>query len=473
MTIQEKGRQFRNILARLSTRAIALFCLTLTACGKTAEISSSSVKPSPSTAADLEIWWDKGFTIEEDEALQKLVRDWEKRSGKTIALSFYSTDDLFQKLERELQSGNLPDLIAMFKSEKSLTPRLAWEGKLADISDVLQTRESLYSPMILKAAKFYNNVDKKRSYYALPIHQATIHVYYWKDLLGKIGYRSEDIPREWDRFWLFWPKAREELTRKENLDIYGLGLPLSVEAGDTYQTFEQILEAYNIKILNEKGELQLEDPQVRQGIIKILDWYRQNYRQGNFSPKALHWLNPDNNRDLLNKKVLMTTNDTLSIATAVRGDPDTYRHKLGVLELPKKPNGEPMRYLVTVQQVILLAKSPHQKEAKNFLAYLIQPETIDTYLKSAGGRHSPVLKSVWKDPFWHDRNDPPIWTATHTFTTQPQRLFYTFDNPAYSIVLKENVWGQALQKVIVKNVSSEQAANEAIARIETIFNEWK
>jgi multiple sugar transport system substrate-binding protein len=466
-------RNLKDQLAAIGIRSIALGCLTLAACAKTAEISSSSVKSAPSNTAALEIWWDKGFTIEEDEALQKLVRDWEKKSGKKIALSFYSTDDLFQKLERELQSGDLPDLIAMFKSEKSLTPRLAWEGKLADLSEVIAPRESLYTPLALKAAKFYNNVDKKRSYYALPIHEATIHVYYWKDLLGKIGYQPNDIPKEWDKFWAFWPKARNELKTKDNFNIYGLGLPLSVEAGDTYQTFEQILEAYNIKILDERGELQVDDPKVRQGIIRILDWYRQNYRQGNFSPDALKWLNPGNNRDLLNKKILMTTNDTLSIATAVRSDPDTYRNKLGVLELPNKPDGEPMRYLVTVQQVILLADSPRQKEAKDFLAYLIRPETIGSYLKSAGGRHAPVLKSLWKDPFWNDPKDPPIFTTTNTFTRQPQRLFYTFDNPAYSIVLKENIWGRAIQKVIVDNVSPEQAADEAIARIKTIFNEWK
>jgi len=37
--------------------------------------------------------------------------------------------------------------------------------------------------------------------------------------------------------------------RAKQIDIYGLGLPLSV-AGDTYQTFEQILEAYDVQILD-------------------------------------------------------------------------------------------------------------------------------------------------------------------------------------------------------------------------------
>lgn len=111
--------------------------------------------------------------------------------------------------------------------------------------------------------------------------------------------------------------------------------------------------------------------------------------------------------------------------------------------------------------------------AKNFLAYLLQPEVIGNYLKAAGGRHSPVLKPVWKDLFWTDPNDPHVSTATKTFTQGETRLFYTFQNPAYSMVLKENVWGQALKRVLVDSSSSEQAADEAIARIKQIFAQWQ
>jgi multiple sugar transport system substrate-binding protein len=469
LTIGSKQKLIKNRL----TAVVLPLLLTLASCSGTTEASRTSEQVTAVDTETLEIWWDKGFTLEEDEALQKLVKDWEKQSGKKIKLSFYTTDELSQKVEREIRAGELPDIIAMFKSERSLASRLAWDGKLADVSDVIQPNQKNYEELALKSVNFYNNVDKKRSYYALPIHQATIHVYYWKGILDKISYSEKDIPKDWDNFWNFWGKAQNELKTKANIKIYGLGLPLSVEAGDTYQTFEQILEAYDIKILDNKGQLQVDDPQVRQGIIKILTWYDQTYQKGYFSPEALHWLNPDNNRSMLNREVLMTTNDTLAIATAVRTDQETYQNKLGLLELPNKPNGKPMQYLATVQQVILFADSDQQKEAKDFLSYLSQPEVIDTYLKASGGRHSPVLKSVWKDPFWTSSKDPHVSKATHTFETQPTRLFYTFDNPAYSIVLKENVWGKAINRVIVEKVSPEQAADEAIVRIKEIFDEWQ
>lgn len=461
----KKHKPWRYLLLAL------MFSLLIVACDRISTSDRDLVKAAVADDKVLKIWWDKGFTLEEDEALQQIVSTWEKQSGNKVKLSFYSTDELSQKVERELRKGDLPDLIAMFKSEKSLTARLAWEGKLADVSDVIEPIKSLYSENVLKTVNFYNQSAQKRSYYALPIHQATIHVYYWRDLLEKVGHSNKDIPTDWDGFWKYWQQRQNELKAK-NIDIYGLGLPLSVAPGDTYQTFEQLLEAYDVQMLDANNQLQVDNPQVRQGIVKLLNWYNQAYKQGYIPPDALHWLNPDNNRNLLNRKVLMTTNDTLSIATALRQDPETYRQKLGVMELPNKPSGEKMRYLITVQQVVLFANSQNQKIAKDFLAYLIQPEVIGDYLKVAGGRHSPVLKPNWQDPFWTNPQDPHVSTATKTITQGQTRLFYTFSNPAYSMVLKENVWGQALKKVLVDSISAEQAADEAASRIKQIFAQW-
>jgi multiple sugar transport system substrate-binding protein len=461
------NRKIKGYVGLILVAFLLVVLINLTQTERLSTTSDSTLVTESSNYEDdraLKIWWDKGFNYEEDKSLQDLVKNWEQKTGKKIKLYFYNTDELFQKLERELRSGHLPDLIAMFKSEKSLTARLAWEGKLADVSDVIEPVKNQYTKTALATIDLYNNVEKKQSYYSVPIHQATIHVYYWRDLLKQAGYTEKDIPQEWDAFWQFWTKVQQDLKAKKGLQIYGLGLPLSVEAGDTYQTFEQLLAANNVSMLNAKGELAIDRPEVRQGIIKVLNWYKEFYQKGYMSPEALHWLNPDNNRSIINRQVLMTTNDTLSISAAL---------KLGMLEFPPKPDGKPMPYLITVQQVILLADSDKQAAAKDFLSYLIRPEINGKFLKNAGGRHSPVLNSVWKDPFWTDKSDPHISLATHTLKEEPQRVYYTFQNPAYSIVLKENVWGQALQKVLANGVKSEQAANEALAQIKQIFAEWQ
>ena len=114
-----------------------------------------------------------------------------------------------------------------------------------------------------------------------------------------------------------------------------------------------------------------------------------------------------------------------------------------------------------------------QKLAKEFLAYLIQPEVMGNYLKASGGRHLPVLTSAWEDPFWKNSKDPYLSAAINIFLNRETRPFYFVQNPAYSLVLKDNVWGKALNRIVVDKISSEQAADEAIARIKQIFDQWQ
>jgi multiple sugar transport system substrate-binding protein len=455
--------------------AIALILITfIVACTHTPKSEQSLVTQAPSTEGNvLKIWWEKGFNPEEDEATQNLARNWENKTGNKINLSLLGTDEIPRNIKRAIQAKNLPDIAMTFKADRAPNARLAWEGKLVDLSDVIDRVKDLYSQDTLTAINYYNNLEKKRSYYAVPIHQAANHIHYWKDLLKQVNRTEKDIPGDWDGFWNFWTKVQDDLRAKHQLNIYGLGLPLSAEAADTYVTFEHILEAYNVPILDEKGQLQVDNPQVRQGIIKVLEWYAQFYRKGYIPSDALHWFNPDNNRRFLNHELLMTTNQTLSIPASVHQDLETYYHKLGTLEFPNKPNGQPMRNLIVSDQAIIFAESPHQEQAKDFLRYIIQPEVMAKYLKASGGRYSPVERSIWKTSFWSDSKDPHISIATKTMTKDPTRIFYTFQNPAYSLVLQENVWGKALTRIAKDNISSEQAADEAIARIQGIFSEWK
>ncbi|RCJ19718.1 ABC transporter substrate-binding protein [Nostoc minutum NIES-26] len=472
-----KQTQLRQKLNRCYVLIALILNLIFIACTYTSKSDLSSVIAPASTGKTLKIWCDKAFTVEEDEALQQIVRNWEKQTGNKVKLSFYTNDELPQKTQRAIQSGNPPNIMMGYNAETELNPRLAWAGKLADVSDVIEPVKSFFSEGILKAVYFYSNVTKKQSYYAVPIHQGTIHIFYWRDLLQQVGRNESDIPKDWDGFWEFWKQVQDDLQGQQKQDrksnIYGLGFPFSIGASDTYYLFEQILEAYDIQLLDAQGQLRLDELNVRQGIVKSLDWYTKFYQQSYVPPDAIKWLNPDNNRKLLNRNLVMTPNVTLSIPVAVRQDPNTYYKKLGTMEFPNKPNGKSMRYLVTLKEAVLLAESQNQKIAKDFLAYLIRPEVTEKYLEAAGGRHFPVMKPVWQNSFWTNPIDPHISTVTKTLVAGETRFYYSIQNPAYSLVLAENVWGKALNRIIVNHITPEQAADEAIARIKQIFAQWR
>jgi multiple sugar transport system substrate-binding protein len=466
-------RTLRRNFTRKQRRRGGLLVLTLSlilvACSSQIELNQSAVSVSPADET-LTIWWDKGYVLEEDEAIQQVVDEWQQKSGISAELSFYTADEIAQKAQRAEQAGNPPDVLFSSRAEY---PLLVWQGKLANVADVIEPVENLYSTNVIKTIRLFNNVDKQWNYYAVPLHQATIHIFYWKDLLAQAGYTPADIPTEWDEFWAFWKSVQDKLRSQNNTEVYGLGLPFSVGASDTYYLFEQVLEAYNVQILDRAGNLRIEQADVRDGIIQSLKWYTQFYQQGYVPSDALRWLDPDNNRRFINRDVVMTPNPTLSIPIALRQEPEVYLNQLGTLSFPNKPNGDPMRHIVLVRQAGIFAGSRNQSAAKEFLSYLIQPEIIENYLQSAGGRYLPVLTKLERSPFWTNTADPHISSATQLLNTGLTRSFYNIQNPAYSVVLEENIWGKTLNRIVVDQVSPEQAADEAIAQIKQIFAEWE
>ena len=456
-------------LLRSFALAIATIMLAV-ACNSDTQLYDDEVVRRSSSKTDvLQIWWDKGYTFQEDIAINQIVDAWQQQSGQRAKIKFYTADEIAQKAQRAIQAGNPPDILFSSRAEY---PLLAWQGKLADVSEVVKPVELLYTDTSIKAAYLYNNIEKKQSYYSVPLHQGTIHIFYWKDLLNQAGKSAKDIPDTWNEFWEFWKTVQSEL-QQEQQDIHAFGIPYSQEASDTYYLFEQILEAYNVAIFDDLGNLQVDRANVRQGIIDCLEWYGNFYKQGYVPSSALEWLDPDNNREFLNHKVVMTPNPTLSIAIALNEDREAALNNLGTMEFPSKPDGNPIQHLVSVRQAAVLAEAKNKKIAKDFLSFLIQPEVIGNYLKITGGRYLPIMKAAKQDSFWTNPQNIHVSTATRTLTQGQTRLFYSTQHPAYSLVFEQNIWGQALNRVLVDKLSPEQAADEAIAQIEEIFANWQ
>ena len=442
----------------------------MVACADTSQVPSN---PAAESSPVLRIYWNQGFYPEEDQALEQVITEWEAETGVQVKLSFYSSDDILNQTKIALESSEPPDIVFAHRADYTLEPRWAWEGKLADVSDVIEPVKDLYSPTALEAAYLYNKAANKRSYYGVPIEQQTIHIHYWRDLLTQAGFTEAEIPTDWDEFWSFWKQAQDKLRQNGEAEIYGLGLPLSIQASDTYYQFEQILDAYDIELLDENGELRLNDPQVRQGLIEVLDWTTRFYQEGYVPADAVNWLDPDNNISFLNRDTLMTPNPTLSIPASQREDDDLYLKQLGTHEFPNEPDGEPISYLVAIKQALIFAEGQNPQAAKDFLSYLIQPDRLGTYVKGSLGRWFPVMPGLMEDTFWKDSKDPPVSVAVRQFRQRPTRPFYHALSPAYSQVQAENVWGQTMKAVVLEGVSPEDAVDQAIADIQRIFAEWE
>ena len=273
----------------------------------------------------LTIWWYKGYVEAEKTYLEKIVSDWEKENSKKIQLVFFDQEAMLDRAIIEgVASGATPDISITFGQ---LEAPLAWQGKLKDVSSIIKPIESSLPDSVLKSSSQYNNLTKKTSYYAVPIYQEGVYLHYWKDLLAQLGYKDSDIPEDWDSFWQFWQTVHQQLQSQQQ-EIFGIGFATSPISVDTFLFFEYLLEAYNIRILDSQGQLLVNRPETRQGIIEVLKWWTQFYQKDYISPSALVWESPDNNFSFHNRIIAMTPNSTLSIPAARVKEPDVYFQQL-------------------------------------------------------------------------------------------------------------------------------------------------
>src|SRR6195256_1293608 len=182
----------------------------------------------------LTIWWDKGFYKSEDDALFEAIRKFEAKSGVKVDLSQYAVQDMIPKTVSALDAGTPPDVAYADVYDFQVAGKWAFDGKLEDISGIIEPMKPRFSPNTVETAFLYNDKTKKKAYYAFPLKQQTMHIEYWIDMLQNAGYKETDIPKTWKEYWSFWcDKAQVDLRKKTGKRDYGIGMPMGVDSSDS------------------------------------------------------------------------------------------------------------------------------------------------------------------------------------------------------------------------------------------------
>jgi multiple sugar transport system substrate-binding protein len=449
--------------------ASRLFLTCAYAIGTSALLAGAA---SPAFAETLTLWWNKGFYEAEDEALKTMIKKWEDQTGNKINLSFYSTADIATKIISGLSSGNPPDIAYADINDFAIAPQQAWNGNLADVSDVIEPLKDKYTETALRSAHLYNKAEGKRSYYAIPLKQQALHDFYWRPLLESAGYKDSDIPREWEKYWDFWKGVQDKL-RGQGMRVYALGFPMSTVDTDNYYTFNQYLVAFGGQIVKPDGSLNLSD-ETRKAALDTLTFLTDAYANGYVPPSAINWGDPDNNVAFFSKQIVMTCNATISIPVAKFDDKQLYEHDIVTRSQPLAPDGKQMTSLVAVKVAMIPKGAEHVDLAKDFMKFLVTPENLDEYLKAARGRWLPVMPQIVEnDPYWTDPSDPHRPVATKQEVQGPTEPWPMAYNPAYAQVNAEEIWGKAEGDVIVNGKTPEEAVDTAFQRIKEIFAEYE
>lgn len=445
--------------------------------GGTAGLAASTMlaRPYVARAADktLTVWWNQGFYPAEDQAFHDMVATWEKQSGFKVSLSMVEGNALDQKVISATATGQVPDLIYSDHGAAQTMPQAAWDGKLVDVSDVVDTQKNEYSETALKSAEYYNSVDKKRSFYGVPLKAQALNMPIWRTLVEEAGYQMSDIPKTWDKFFDFFEPVQDKLRKKGMRHVYGLGFTLSTNGADPYNLFNQTFIAYGGEgLVTPDGKLHADDPVARKSLVDSLVMLTTPYKKGYVPPGAINWGDADNNNAFHAKEVVMTPNDTISISTAVIDNKEWYYHDIVTLPMPLDNEGKKVKVLLSVPQAFILKGAAQVDGAKDFLKYLIQPANLDNYLKQAKGRWLPVMPSIVKnDPYWLDKSDPTRVAAITQGVLGPTAVWPSVYNPAWGQVDNEHLWSVA-ESDVINGMKPEDAVAKGLKRMEALFAKY-
>ena len=434
--------------------------------------------PSPSaTAADLVVWWEKGFYDQANEAVAEIIAAFEQETGKEVELVQPAQDEVFDKAQAALEAGQPPDFLFGTRSVRGI-PRWAYEDRLVDLEGALGHALGLFDSDAIEASTLLDGRTGQRGLYALPMGRSSSFLHVWNSLLERAGFTLAHIPKEWDAFWSFWcdqaqPAVRRAIGRD---DIWGVGLPMSVAAFvDTFDAFEQFQLAYDTPWLGPDRRLQVDHPEIRAGIVKAMDAYTAIWRQGCTPPDSVNWDNTDNNKAFLAQTVVMTPNTSLSIPAALRtARPDDYYNNAATIDWPGAANGRPLVIGGGIVRAAVFKAGRNPNLAGAFVRFLAEEGWLAHWLDFAGDQFMPPMRKLVEQPFWLDPSDP------HRMRAAVQMLSRTHYDSSLGVrdnewrssaIIEENVWGNAVHRVVADGLSPEQAVDEAIARIKHILAE--
>src|SRR6266566_210436 len=428
----------------------------------------------------LTVWWVKGFYKSEDDALFAAIKKFEDKTKVKVELSQYPVQDMIPKTVAALDAGTPPDVAYADVYDFQVTGKWAYDGKLEDISSVLNPIKDKFLKNTIETTYLYNDKTKKKAYYAFPLKQQTMHIQYWKDMLAEAGFKDSDIPTGWKAYWDFWcDKVQPAHRSKTGKRTYAIGQPMGVDSSDSFYSFLTFADAYNVKLVDDNGKLLVDDPKVRAGLINALRDYTNIRTRGCTPPSSTSWKDPDNNVSFANKTILLTHNATISIAAKWLDDANNaantpeqraqakknYDELIATAGFPNKPDGSPMIYRAAVKTGVVFSGAKNKKRAKEFVAFLLQDENLTPYVEGSLGRWYPVTKTAAERPFWKaDRHRQAVYNQFHAGTV----TFEFTKNYKFTIVNNENVWAKAMNRIVSEKVPVDKAVDEMIARIKAI-----
>jgi len=381
--------------------------------------------------------------------LQQDIQRFEKEhSGVKVNLVNIPWSDIFTKWQTGIQSGNLPDAgIASAAFGASLNA----QGALEPMDDVIKEMggESAFAP---SAKSFVEMCKKNGSFFDLPYVHNCVVLWYKKDLLKKVGL---PVPQTWDELLA----AAKALT---NDGVYGI-LMTSSKSDVTQHTFYSLMLSNGADIVDrETGQKVLFDSPAT---VETLKFYKELAQYS--PPGAGGYDRSEAQAAMTTGKIAMFIYGSWLSGALTEAGPDVLA-QFGVAPVPhNKGKGSFMGNLT----LVAFKAAKHKTEAKMFLEYLMKNENYVRYLLTDPSSYGPVTEGAIKDPTYS--NSPQVKDVRDVIDVVkaqlPNAWVYGMPNPHAGELEGLNVIADVVGRVVLENVSPDQAAKDGAAKIQEII----
>ena len=253
--------------------------------------------------------------------------------------------------------------------------------------------------------------------------------------------------------------------------VYGLGFQVTTNGVDPNNVFNYFLIAYGGQnIVTEDGKLHLDDPQVKQAVIKALTYPTNAYKEGFVPPGAINWNDADDNNAFHSKQIVMDLDGTISTEVAMFHDKDEY-DEIETMGLPLSNEGKP---IPTHADQRLRADPEGSKERRCRQGVLEIPDPARSRWRISEGRTRPEHSRHAVD-----REERPVVARRPASQglhraggARPDLAAYWAFNPAYAEVQNTHVLSIAWADIMRNGMTPEAAAEKAFKQIEAIFEKY-
>ena len=187
---------------------------------------------SPAVAQEkLTVWWVKGFYKAEDDALFEAIKKYEAKSGVKVDLSQYAVQDMIPKTVSALDAGTPPDVAYADVYDFQVAGKWAFEGKLEDISDVINADEGALRAEHGRDDVSLQRQDQEEGLLRFPAEAADdAYPVLDRHASSRLASRKPTSRTTWKDYWSFWcEKVQPGFRKATGKRNFAIGQPMGVD----------------------------------------------------------------------------------------------------------------------------------------------------------------------------------------------------------------------------------------------------